>query len=159
MDQGEQSVAIHTTEMHCCGEPLRIVEKGYPDILGETILDKRRYCREKLDHLRKQLMWEPRGHYDMYGALRVTPDHPDADIAVLFTHNEGYSTMCGHAIMCLGRYVVDRGLQKAERRVLTPVNIQCPCGLVKALVECDGEKTNKVQFRSVPAFAFALGKL
>ena len=158
MDEAEWPT-IHTTEMHCSGEPLRIVESGYPDIQGEAILEKRRYCKEKLDHLRKQLMWEPRGHYDMYGAIKVQPDHPDADLAVLFMHNEGYSTMCGHAIMCLGRYVVDRGLQKSELKIpVTPVNIQCPCGLVKALVECDESKTNMVHFQSVPAFAFALGK-
>jgi len=69
-----------TTEMHSAGEPLRIVEQGtlgcHLDIDGTTLLDKRRYVREHLDALRKFLMWEPRGHHDMYGALLVQPDHP-----------------------------------------------------------------------------------
>lgn len=69
-----------TTEMHSAGEPLRIIEQGargcHVDIDGHTLLDKRRYVSERLDALRKFLMWEPRGHHDMYGALLVTPDHP-----------------------------------------------------------------------------------
>lgn len=148
--------------MHSGGEPLRIVETGYPDILGETILDKRQFARQHLDHLRKFLMYEPRGHYDMYGALIVPKDLAEADLAVLFIHNEGYSTMCGHAVMCLGRYAVDKGLVEREpdSNNEIAVNIQCPCGLVKAYVQYDqsSRKTGKVRFHSVPAFAFALGK-
>lgn len=141
--------------MHTGGEPLRIVHSGYPDIEGETILKKRRYAREKLDHLRKFLIYEPRGHYDMYGAILVKPDLPDAHLAVLFMHNEGYSTMCGHAVIALGRYAIDRGLVKGVEPE-TVVNIQCPCGLVKAHVQVTtGGKTGKVRFHSVPAFAFA----
>ena len=100
--------------MHTGGEPLRIVTGGYPPIPPGTILEKRAYVRDNLDHLRKLLMFEPRGHYDMYGALLVEPDLPGADLAVLFMHNEGYSTMCGHAIIALGRYAVDEGLVAAH---------------------------------------------
>ena len=103
------SGVITTTEMHTGGEPLRIIESGYPDIPGKTILDKRRYVREHLDYMRKMLMFEPRGHFDMYGALMVTPDLTEADLAVLFLHNEGYSTMCGHAVIALGRYAIEKG--------------------------------------------------
>ena len=102
------SVCIKTTEMHTGGEPLRIVESGYPAIKGGTILEKRRYVKDHLDHLRQFLMFEPRGHHDMYGALLVEPDIEEADLAVLFMHNEGYSTMCGHAVIALGRYAVDK---------------------------------------------------
>src|SRR5262245_65788910 len=79
---------ISTVEMHTGGEPVRIVTAGYPPIPGATILAKRRYAREKLDHLRKLLIFEPRGHFDMYGVLLVEPDLPGADLAVLFIHNE-----------------------------------------------------------------------
>ena len=120
--------------MHTGGEPVRIVESGYPPIRGDTILDKRRYVKENLDHLRRVLMHEPRGHFDMYGVIPVEPDLPEADLAVLFMHNEGYSTMCGHATIALGRYAVDRGLvTKVEPE--TEVVIQCPCGPVTAYVE------------------------
>ena len=147
--------AITTTEMHTGGEPVRIVESGYPPIRGDTILDKRRYVRENLDHLRRVLMHEPRGHFDMYGVIPVEPDLPEADLAVLFMHNEGYSTMCGHATIALGRYAVDRGLvTKVEPE--TEVVIQCPCGPVTAFVEVRDGLAGRVRFRSVGAYAFAL---
>ena len=145
------SIEIRTVEMHTGGEPVRLVVGGYPPIPGATILAKRRHAQAHLDHLRRLLMFEPRGHFDMYGVLPVEPDLPGADLAVLFIHNEGYSTMCGHAVIALGRWAVDQGIvpRKAGE---TRVAIQCPCGLVEAFVAADGS----VRFRSVPAFAFAL---
>src|SRR5215475_12327294 len=146
---------IDTTEMHTGGEPVRIVTSGYPPIAGDTILAKRRYVRENLDHLRRLLMFEPRGHFDMYGVIPVEPDLPEADLAVLFMHNEGYSTMCGHAVIALGRWAVDSGLVSL-REPETPVAIQCPCGLVRARVQIENGRAGAVAFESVPAFAFAL---
>ena len=147
---------IDVLDMHTGGEPLRIVRAGYPEIPGATILDKRRYARDHLDHLRRFLMFEPRGHYDMYGALMVEPSLPGADLAVLFIHNEGYSTMCGHAVIALGRYAVDYGLVPVVEPV-TKVGIECPCGLVTAYVEVKDGKSGRVSFDSVPAFLFADG--
>jgi trans-L-3-hydroxyproline dehydratase len=151
----EPPLVIETTEMHTGGEPVRIVTAGYPPIAGATILAKRRYVRENLDHLRRLLMFEPRGHFDMYGVIPVEPDMPEADLAVLFMHNEGYSTMCGHAVIALGRWAVDTG-RVAKRGPETPVNIQCPCGLVRARVAIEDGRAGAVKFESVPAFAFAL---
>jgi proline racemase len=95
-------------------------------------------------------MLEPRGHDGMYGALLVEPDHPEADLAVLFMHNEGYSTMCGHATIALARWAVESG------RVKGPVvRLQCPCGLVVASVADDGW----VRFESVPSFVYALDRV
>jgi trans-L-3-hydroxyproline dehydratase len=150
---------LETVEMHTGGEPVRIVTAGYPAIPGATILAKRRYVREHLDHLRRRLVFEPRGHFDMYGVIPVEPDLPDADLAVLFMHNEGYSTMCGHAVIALGRWAVDSGIVKAQAPE-TPVAIQCPCGLVRARVAVDERgRTGAVRFESVPAFAFALDRV
>lgn len=148
------SSPIEVIDMHTGGEPLRIITSGYPDVPGEDILAKRRYAKEHLDHLRRFLMFEPRGHYDMYGAILVEPSLPDADLAVLFIHNEGYSTMCGHAIIALGRYAIDYGLVNAVEP-MTTVNIECPCGLVRAEVEVSDGKTGNVRFSSVPSFMFA----
>ncbi|MER8964967.1 proline racemase family protein [Mesorhizobium sp. M0902] len=147
-------MTLTVVDMHTGGEPLRIVTGGYPDIPKGTILEKRAYVRDHLDHLRKILMFEPRGHYDMYGALLVEPDLPGADLAVLFMHNEGYSTMCGHAIVALGRYAVDERLV-APREPMTTVNIEAPCGLISAAVEVRDGKAGAVSFESVPAFLFA----
>jgi trans-L-3-hydroxyproline dehydratase len=146
---------IETIEMHTGGEPVRLVVGGFPEVSGETILAKRRHAREHLDHLRRLLIFEPRGHYDMYGVIQVKPDHPEAHLAVLFIHNEGYSTMCGHAVIALGRWAVDSGLVPATEPE-AQVNIQCPCGLVRARVAVEGGRAGAVRFESVPAFAFAL---
>lgn len=133
---------------------MRIIVSGYPIISGATILEKRRFVRDHLDWLRRALMAEPRGHADMYGALLVDNDRPEADLAVLFMHNEGYSTMCGHAVIALGRYAIDYGIVKPVSPE-TLVQIQCPCGLVAAHVEYSEGRSGAVRFESVPAFAFA----
>lgn len=147
-------MTLKVVDMHTGGEPLRIVTAGYPDTPKGTILEKRAYVRDHLDHLRKILIFEPRGHYDMYGALLVEPDLPGADLAVLFMHNEGYSTMCGHAIIALGRYAIDEGLV-ARQEPVTTVNIEAPCGLIVASVEVTDGKAGAVSFESVPAFLLA----
>jgi trans-L-3-hydroxyproline dehydratase len=98
--------------LHTGGEPLRIIEEGYPEISGTTILEKIKTMKNKMDDSRKLLMFEPRGHFDMYGVLLVPPDNPSADIGAIFMHNEGYSTMCGHAILSLRRYLLDKGFVK-----------------------------------------------
>ncbi len=146
--------AIRTVEMHTGGEPVRIVVSGAPEVTGADILAKRRDARDRLDHVRRLLMFEPRGHADMYGAWLVRPSLPGADLAVLFMHNEGYSTMCGHAVIALGRYAVDRGLVAASEPV-TVVRIECPCGLVEASVAVKDGRAGAVSFESVPSFLAA----
>lgn len=141
---------LSTVEMHTGGEPTRIIVDGWPEFSGKTLLDKWREAKERHDHLRRGLMLEPRGHDGMYGALLVEPDHPDADLAVLFMHNEGYSTMCGHATIALARWAVESGRVKGPT-----VRLQCPCGLVIARVAADGS----VRFESVPSFAYALDRI
>ncbi|TME62011.1 MAG: proline racemase, partial [Chloroflexi bacterium] len=90
---------VRTIEAHAAGEPLRVVVEGIPPIPGATILEKRRFAREHLDELRRTLIFEPRGHADMYGAIPTEPVTPDGDLGVLFLHNEGWSTMCGHGVI------------------------------------------------------------
>ena len=145
---------IETVEMHTGGEPVRIIVSGYPTLSGRTLLEKRRDARGRLDHLRRRLMHEPRGHFDMYGALPVEADRPEAAFAVLFLHNEGYSTMCGHATIALGRWAVDNGRVKAVEPE-TRFVLQCPCGPVAVTVEVKDGRAGRVRFESVPAFAAA----
>jgi len=147
-------VIISTVEMHTGGEPTRIIVDGWPKFEGRTLLDKRREAKERFDHLRRGLMLEPRGHDGMYGALLVEPDHREADLAVLFMHNEGYSTMCGHATIALARWAVESGRVKQLPRE-TVVRLQCPCGLVVARVAANGS----VRFESVPSFTHALDRV
>ncbi|MEH6402207.1 MAG: proline racemase family protein [Sneathiella sp.] len=146
---------IKTVEMHTGGEPLRIVTEGIPFPEGLTLLEKRRHLRQKADKYRRFLMLEPRGHRDMYGALIVPADNDSADFGVIFMHNEGYSTMCGHGIIALGRFAVDQGLVKKEPSSTSMV-IQCPCGNIETNVQTDGNHFGTVTFKSVPAFAYKI---
>jgi len=99
---------LEAIDMHTGGEPLRVFVSGLPPIEGNTVLEKRRYFRDHYDYIRTGTIWEPRGHADMYGAV-LTPSS-QADFDVFFLHNEGYSTMCGHAVIALTTLAVETGL-------------------------------------------------
>lgn len=142
---------ITTVDMHTGGEPLRIITSGLPPIEGRTVLEKRRYFREHYDHLRTGLMWEPRGHADMYGAV-VTPSET-ADFDVFFLHNEGYSTMCGHAIIALTKLAIETGLVRKEGDN-PQLTINVPAGTVHARAAMDEGKVREVSFRNVPSFVY-----
>nr|XP_004649287.1 trans-3-hydroxy-L-proline dehydratase [Jaculus jaculus] len=149
---------LSVVDMHTGGEPLRIVLAGCPEVPGPSLLAKRRYMRQHLDYVRRRLMFEPRGHRDMYGAVLVPSELPDAHLGVLFLHNQGYSSMCGHAVLALGRFALDFGLVPAppDGSHEARVNIHCPCGLVTAFVACEGSRSRgPVRFHSVPAFVLA----
>ena len=90
-----------TLDAHAAGEPLRLILEGFPPPKGRTMLEKRAWVKKHADHVRRALMLEPRGHADMYGAVLTEPVTPGADAGVLFMHNEGYSTMCGHGIIAV----------------------------------------------------------
>ena len=103
-------VTIKTLDAHTAGEPLRLIIDGFPEPEGETMLERREWLREHHDDLRRAIMLEPRGHADMYGALLTRPERAGSDAGVLFMHNEGYSTMCGHGIIAVATLVFERGL-------------------------------------------------
>ncbi len=141
------ALRIATVDMHTGGEPLRIVTEGLPELDGRTVLVQRRFFREHLDHLRTGLMFEPRGHADMYGA--VLTRSADADFDVFFLHNEGYSTMCGHAIIALTKYVIEAGLvDKLE------VAFNVPAGRVEARAQGGAGQVVRTSFRNVPSFVY-----
>lgn len=140
-----------TVDLHTAGEPLRLVTHGLPRLPGATILEKRAWCRQNLDHVRRLLMFEPRGHADMYGAYLTEPVTAGADYGVIFLHNEGYSDMCGHGIIALGMWLVQQGLV-ARVSPETRVGFDTPAGLIEAFVAWDGERAGRVRFRNVSAF-------
>lgn len=142
---------ITAIDVHVAGEPLRVVIQGIPEPEGDTILRKRRFCQEHYDHLRKVVMWEPRGHADMYGCLLVSPSHPEADYGVLFFHNEGYSTMCGHGIIGLVTVLLHQGLHPKSEPA-TIIRFDTPSGLVTAKASIKRGTVQAVSFRNVPSF-------
>ncbi|MGE6650159.1 proline racemase family protein [Shewanella colwelliana] len=144
-----------TLDAHTEGEPLRIITSGYPEIVGDTILEKRQYVTEHLDRYRKLLMHEPRGHADMYGALLTPPVTEGADFGVLFLHNEGYSSMCGHGILAIVKVAVETGNIEVgrERKI---IKIDAPAGLITASAYRDQTGKLVVSFHNVPSWAEAL---
>lgn len=144
---------IHTVDVHTGGEPLRIVISGLPQVPGKTILEQRAHWRRQHDDLRCFLMHEPRGHADMYGAYLLPPITPAANFGVIFIHNEGYSDMCGHGIIALGKMLVE--LRYVEPTVpLTRISFDTPAGFIAAEVEWDGQRVGSVSFSNVPAFIY-----
>src|SRR5579862_4623726 len=103
-------VRVKTIDAHAAGEPLRLIVDGFPTPHGKTMLEKREWVGKKADRLRRALILEPRGHADMYGAVLTEPVSPGAHAGVLFMHNEGYSTMCGHGIVAVTTIALERGL-------------------------------------------------
>ena len=167
---------IDTVDLHTEGEPLRVILAGFPDLEGDTVLERRRTAREEHDALRRALMWEPRGHPDMYGCLVMPPVTREADFSVLFLHNEGYSTMCGHGIIGVTKLAVESGWVgvKAGEPVDSAdaangggaggaseqvrVSIDTPAGLVRATAGVADGRVGSVRFLNVASFVAALDR-
>lgn len=148
---------IKTVDMHTGGEPLRVVLDGFPELKGNSVLDYRRYCKEHYDHLRTALMFEPRGHADMYGCILVPPNDDKADFGILFLHNEGYSTMCGHAIIAISTLAVQMDWIKVKEGENT-LKIDAPCGRIISYVDVKGGKVKGIKFHCVPSFVVGLDR-
>jgi proline racemase len=152
---------IRTIDAHAAGEPLRLIIEGLPAPEGKTMLEKRAWSMKRLDHLRKSLILEPRGHTDMYGALLTEPASPDAQAGVLFMHNEGWSTMCGHGIIAVTTMAIERGLiwLAAEGKPTSlDIRYDTPAGPVQARAHLshhgDAVRVESVAFRNVASFVF-----
>ena len=147
---------IRTVDYHTGGEPFRIVTGGVEPLRGATILDKRRDALERLDHVRRLLVHEPRGHADMYGCHVVEPNDDGADLGVVFFHNAGYSTACGHGTIALVTWALDEGVverREGENRVVVDV----PSGRLETWATVADGRVRSVRFRNVPSFVWARG--
>jgi proline racemase len=149
-------VRVETVDYHTGGEPFRIVAGGVPPLAGGTILERRRFAREHVDHVRRLLVFEPRGHADMYGCHVVPPNDDGADLGVVFFHNEGYSTACGHGTIALVTWALESGVlepHEGETRVVVDV----PSGRLETWAHVEHERVRSVRFRNVPSFVWAEG--
>jgi proline racemase len=147
---------IETVDYHTAGEPFRIVTGGVPPLEGLTILEKRRFAAERLDEVRRLLVFEPRGHADMYGCFVTEPEDEGADLGVVFFHNAGYSTACGHGTIALVTWALESGRvrrQEPETRVVVDV----PSGRVETVARVEDGRVAAVRFRNVPAFVVDRG--
>jgi proline racemase len=142
--------AVTAVDYHTGGEPFRIVTGGVEPLGGATILDKRRFALEHLDPVRRLLVFEPRGHADMYGCFVTEPEDDGADLGVVFFHNAGYSTACGHGTIALVTWAIETG------RVSGPeVVVDVPSGRLPTVARVEGGRVVSVRFRNVPSFVHA----
>lgn len=149
---------IKTIDMHTGGEPLRVILGGFPKLTGNSVLDYRRDCKQNYDYLRTALMFEPRGHADMYGCLIVPPNDDQADFGILFMHNEGYSTMCGHAIIAITTLAVKmQWVDVIEGDNI--LKIDAPCGRITSFANIEKGELISVRFQCVPSFVVGLDKI
>src|SRR5712691_5599339 len=128
---------IPAVDYHTAGEPFRIVTAGVPALCGGTVLEKRRWAAEHLDHVRRLLVNEPRGHADMYGCFVTEPDDDGAYLGVVLFHNHGYSTACGHGTIALVTWALESGVLPAEGPE-THVVVDVPSGRLECVARVDG---------------------
>ena len=137
-----------TIDLHTAGEPLRIIVSGLPHIPGTTMLKKQSYFRENFDHVRTALMLEPRGHADMYGCVLTEPVSEGSQFGVVFMHNEGYSTMCGHGIIALTTVAIMEDWVADTSSLFWDTR----AGTIQARPFLSNGRVEKVFFESVPSF-------
>jgi proline racemase len=147
---------IAAVDYHTGGEPFRIVTGGVEPLRGATVLDKRRDALERLDHVRRLLVYEPRGHADMYGCHVLEPNDDGADLGVVFFHNAGYSTACGHGTIALVTWALDEEVvprSDGANRVVVDV----PSGRLETVAHVENGRVRSVRFRNVPAYVWGTG--
>ncbi|MDQ6692574.1 MAG: proline racemase family protein [Candidatus Dormibacteraeota bacterium] len=146
---------VQTVDYHTAGEPFRIVVGGGPLLQGHTIMEKRRWAQANCDDVRRLLVNEPRGHADMYGCFVTEPEDGGADLGVVFFHNAGFSTACGHGTIALVTWAIEHGMVPiraaggaSERAVVVDV----PSGRLTTVATITETGVAAVRFRNVPAF-------
>ena len=156
-------IRVQTIDAHAAGEPLRLIVSGFPSPRGRTVLEKREWLRRHAEHLRRALMLEPRGHADMYGAILTEPIAPGSHAGVLFMHNDGYSTMCGHGVIAVTTIALERGLLMPGGDGASVV-YDAPAGTIRARArfaaapvgtsasETSVRRVESVSFQNVPSF-------
>lgn len=144
---------FHTIESHTVGEYTRIILSGFPELPGNNMMECKQYLIQHHDDLRKALMFEPRGHHDMFGALLMEPLNKEADLGVIFMDTGGYLNMCGHGTIGTATVAVETGLVKAVEPY-TNVVLEAPAGIIRTKVKVENGKALEVSLVNVPAFLY-----
>ncbi len=140
-------------DAHTCGNPVRLVAKGGPDLQGNNMSEKRQHFLKEFDWIRKGLMFEPRGHDMMSGSILYPPHDPANDIAVLFIETSGCLPMCGHGTIGTITIAIEEGLLKPK--IPGIVRMEAPAGLVMIEYKMKGDKVASVKLTNVPSFLAA----
>jgi proline racemase len=149
---------FHAVDSHTEGMPTRVITAGIGVIPGDSMFERRRYFLEHLDHVRKLLMYEPRGHGSMSGAILQPATRPDADYGVLFIEVSGCLPMCGHGTMGVATVLVETGMVEVTEPVTT-IRLETPAGLVVVDVAVEDGAAMSVTLRNVPSFCVATDRV
>ena len=146
---------FHCIDAHTCGNPVRLVYRGAPELIGETMLDKQQHFVAEYDWIRTSLMYEPRGHAMMSGGMLYPSSRDDCDVGVLFIETTGCLPMCGHGTIGLVTIAVENGL--VEPRVPGRLDLETPAGKVSVEYTTEGRKVRTVKLTNVASFLHSAG--
>ncbi|WP_109098036.1 4-hydroxyproline epimerase [Aquimarina sp. AU58] len=140
-------------DAHTCGNPVRVVTTGRPDLIGKTMSEKRQHFLTTYDWIRKGLMYEPRGHDMMSGSFLFEPHHPDNDFSILFIETSGCLPMCGHGTIGTITIAIEEGLIQPK----TPgkIRMEAPAGLVEIEYQQTNKKVDWVKLKNVKSYLAA----
>src|SRR3954463_1813617 len=143
---------FHAVDSHTEGMPTRVITGGVGVIPGSTMAERRKHFLAEMDHLRTLLMYEPRGHSAMSGAILQPPTRPDADYGVLYIEVSGCLPMCGHGTIGVATVLVETGMVEVTEPTTT-IRLDTPAGLVVAEVRVENGAARSVTLRNVASFA------
>ena len=141
------------TDAHTCGNPVRLVKQGGPELTGNSMSEKRQHFMKEYDWIRKGLMFEPRGHDMMSGSILYPPHDPQNDVAVLFIETSGCLPMCGHGTIGTITIAIEEGL--INPKIPGIVRMEAPAGLVIISYKQEGKKVKSVKLTNVPSFLYS----
>ncbi|RKE98450.1 4-hydroxyproline epimerase [Ichthyenterobacterium magnum] len=142
-------------DAHTCGNPVRVIKEGGPNLIGNTMSEKRQHFLKEYDWIRKGLMFEPRGHDMMSGSILYPPHNPDNDFAILFIETSGCLPMCGHGTIGTITIVIEEGL--VIPKVPGKIRMEAPAGLVEIEYQQTGNKVDWVKLTNVKSYLAAEG--
>lgn len=140
-------------DAHTCGNPVRLVKEGRPDLIGNTMSEKRQHFLKEFDWIRKGLMFEPRGHDMMSGSILYPPHDPQNDVAALFIETSGCLPMCGHGTIGTITIAIEEGL--IQPKIPGIVRMEAPAGLVQIAYKEENGKVKSVKLTNVPSYLAA----
>lgn len=146
-------MAVHTftcIDAHTCGNPVRLVKDGGPDLKGKSIFEKRLHFLQEYDWIRKGLMFEPRGHDMMSGSILYPPLNPENDIAVLYIETSGCLPMCGHGTIGTVTIAIEEGIIIPKEK--GKLRLETPAGLVEVVYTMSGDRVSSVRLTNVASY-------
>jgi len=140
-------------DAHTCGNPVRVVTEGHPNLVGATMSEKRQHFLKEFDWIRKGLMFEPRGHDMMSGSFLFPPHNPENDFAILFIETSGCLPMCGHGTIGTITIAIEEGL--VTPKIPGKIRMEAPAGLVEIEYQQTNGKVDWVKLTNVKSYLAA----